>query len=139
MLNIIIPKIQKTSDLILEISHSSGEQRNASEQVNLTTQQLNGITQQNASVSEEMASSAEEMAAQAEKLLEIASSFRTDNKNIEHKSVSKNLKEKVIVKKQPIVKKEDDTHSLPSTPSKKVQKGFDLKLKPDTDDNFEKF
>lgn len=107
LLNIIIPKIQKTSDLILEISHSSGEQRNASEQVNLTTQQLNGITQQNASVSEEMASSAEEMAAQAEKLLEIASSFRTDNKNIEHKSVSKNLKEKVIVKKQPIVKKED--------------------------------
>ncbi|KAB2871188.1 MAG: HAMP domain-containing protein [Bacteroidales bacterium] len=139
LLNIIIPKIQKTSDLILEISHSSGEQRNASEQVNLTTQQLNGITQQNASVSEEMASSAEEMAAQAEKLLEIASSFKTDNKNIEHKSVSKNLKEKVIVKKQPIVKKEDDTHSLPSTPSKKVQKGFDLKLKPDTDDNFEKF
>lgn len=152
LLNVIIPKIQKTSDLILEISHSNGEQRNASEQVNQTTQQLNGITQQNASVSEEMASSAEEMAAQAEKLLEIASSFKTNSNLLEHKTHVPEKKVVHIEKRNEIrkeLKKEDKIETkvtdknLEEKTIKKIikpqQKGFDLKLKPDTDDSYEKF
>lgn len=77
LINGIIPKIQRTSDLILEISRSSMEQRNAVEQVNLTTQQLNDITQQNASVSEQMAASAQEMSGQANHLLQLSNNFKT--------------------------------------------------------------
>ena len=155
LLNVIIPKIQKTSELILEISHSNKEQRDGSEQVNLTTQQLNSITQQNASVSEEMASSAEEMASQAELLLEIASSFKTKSKDInQHTQNSRSLKktvkqsdeainkvkEDILIKEDKEVKpKKESSHSKTKPTAKPPQKGFDLKLKPDTDDNYEKF
>lgn len=139
LLNIIIPKIQKTSELILEISHSNKEQRDGSEQVNLTTQQLNTITQQNASVSEEMASSAEEMASQAELLLEIASSFKTKSSSNEKRTLATHKSKKGIGK---VVNSSNDIDNnfKETKPSSKVQqKGFDFKLKPDTDDNFEKF
>lgn len=149
LLNVIIPKIQKTSELVLEISHSSKEQRTASEQVNSTTQQLNGITQQNASVSEEMASSAEEMAAQAEKLLEIANSFKTKSTTeheafVEHKETMPTgvKKDKAVATKTTKSNvKNVDTKTKPSTDStnKAQTKGFDIKMKSDGDDEFEKF
>lgn len=142
LLNIIIPKIQKTSELILEISHSNKEQRDGSEQVNLTTQQLNTITQQNASVSEEMASSAEEMASQAELLLEIANSFKTKSKGIEKKELAakSGKPQKKIEKKHPETNEPEGSNKKENKPyNKSNQKGFDLKLKSDTDDNYEKF
>lgn len=143
LLNVIIPKIQKTSDLILEISHSNGEQKDGSAQVNLTTQQLNTITQQNASVSEEMASSAEEMAAQAEKLLEISNSFKTKSSTGASKPAP--LAHDLDPELYRDEKLDDSRKQKGAKPksfpkkSERKSKGFDIKLKPDNDSNYENF
>jgi methyl-accepting chemotaxis protein len=68
MLTRLVPDIQKTAELVQEISASSKEQNTGAEQINRAIQQLDQITQQNASSAEEMASTAEELAAQAEHL-----------------------------------------------------------------------
>ncbi|TNE70583.1 HAMP domain-containing protein [bacterium] len=77
----IVPDIQKTSDLVQEISASSIEQNTGADQVNTAIQQLNSVIQQNASVSEEIASSAEELSSQADQLRDIISFFRVDGKH----------------------------------------------------------
>jgi methyl-accepting chemotaxis protein len=75
----IVPDIQKTSELVQEISASSVEQNTGADQVNTAIQQLNSVIQQNASVSEEIASSSEELSSQADQLREIIGFFRIDN------------------------------------------------------------
>lgn len=71
----IAPEVQKTSELVEEISSSSDEQLKGAEQVNVAMQQLNQITQQNASSSEELAASSEQLTSQAENLKQIVSFF----------------------------------------------------------------
>ena len=72
----IAPEIQKTSNLVQEISAASIEQNSGANQVNNAIQSLNQVTQQNAAASEEMASSSEELNAQAEQLREAVSYFK---------------------------------------------------------------
>lgn len=74
-INDLIPEIQKTSNLVQEISAASKEQNSGTEQINSAIQQLSSVTQQNASLSEELASSAEELSGQALRLKEIISFF----------------------------------------------------------------
>jgi len=74
----IVPDIQKTSELVQEISASSVEQNTGADQVNTAIQQLNSVIQQNASVSEEIASSSEELSSQADQLREVIGFFRID-------------------------------------------------------------
>ncbi len=71
MLTKLVPDIQKTSQLVEEISAASREQDTGAEQINSAIQQLDQVIQQNASGSEEMASTAEELSAQAAMLQEI--------------------------------------------------------------------
>jgi len=78
-MNSIIPAIEETSQLVLEISSASNEQKSGAMQVNNAVQQLNNITQQNAASAEELASSAEELSAQSESLLEQISVFKLRN------------------------------------------------------------
>ncbi|MDA3951233.1 MAG: methyl-accepting chemotaxis protein, partial [Spirochaeta sp.] len=56
MINGIIPDIQKTAELVQEISASSGEQNSGADQINQALMQLDQVVQRNASASEEMAS-----------------------------------------------------------------------------------
>mgnify|MGYP001605875613 CR=1 FL=1 len=77
MLGKLVPDIQKTAELVQEISASSREQAGGSAQINSSIQQLNEVIQQNAGASEEMASTAQELAAQAGQLLESISFFKT--------------------------------------------------------------
>ncbi len=76
----MLPQVEKTTQLVQEITASSTEQSNGANQVNSSVQQLNNITQQNASSSEEMASNAEELAAQAQQLKEIINFFKFDTR-----------------------------------------------------------
>lgn len=62
----LVPDIQKTSELVQEISAATGEQSNGAEQINKAIQQLDQVIQQNASVSEELASQAEQLSATME-------------------------------------------------------------------------
>jgi methyl-accepting chemotaxis protein len=76
MLEKLVPDIQKTAELVREISAASSEQNSGAVQINKAIQQLDQVTQQNASSSEEMASTSEELAGQAESLQEAISYFR---------------------------------------------------------------
>jgi methyl-accepting chemotaxis protein len=80
MLNKMVPDIQKTSELVQEISASSKEQDTGAEQISKAIQQLDSVIQQNASASEEMASTSEELSGQAEQLKDAISFFRIDSK-----------------------------------------------------------
>ena len=74
-LRTIVPNIQKTSDLVQEITASSEEQAAGVSQVNVAMTQMNGVTQQNASAAEELAATAEEMNAQSNQLVDLVHFF----------------------------------------------------------------
>jgi len=76
MLEKLVPDIQKTSELVQEISASSKEQASGADQINGAIQQLNQVVQQNAGAAEEMASTAEELASQADQLQTTVSFFK---------------------------------------------------------------
>lgn len=78
MLAQLVPDIQKTAELVQEISASSVEQDRGAEQISRSIIQLDYIIQQNASASEEMASTAEELSSQAEQMQEAVSFFQID-------------------------------------------------------------
>ncbi|WP_158555102.1 methyl-accepting chemotaxis protein [Fulvimarina endophytica] len=78
MLQELIPDIQKTSDLVSEISAACREQNSGAEQINQAIQQLDQVTQQNASAANEMSATAEQLSAQAATLNERASFFTID-------------------------------------------------------------
>jgi aerotaxis receptor len=65
LLGEMVPTINKTSDLVREITAASEEQSSGVAQINTAMSQMNQITQQNASASEELAATAEEMSGQA--------------------------------------------------------------------------
>ncbi|MCP4404141.1 MAG: HAMP domain-containing protein [bacterium] len=68
MLAQLVPDIQKTAELVQEISAASKEQDSGARQVNQAIQQLDNVIQQNSAASEEMAASSEELSSQAEQL-----------------------------------------------------------------------
>ncbi|WP_338484349.1 methyl-accepting chemotaxis protein [Pseudomonas trivialis] len=78
LLGEMVPSINKTSDLVQEISAASEEQAAGVAQINTAMTQLNQVTQQNASSSEELAATAEEMSSQAEQLQQVMSFFVLD-------------------------------------------------------------
>jgi len=75
MLGRLVPDIQKTSELVQEISASSKEQASGADQINSSIQLLNKVIQQNAGMAEEMASTAQELSSQADQLLEAVGFF----------------------------------------------------------------
>jgi methyl-accepting chemotaxis protein len=79
MLSKLVPDIQKTADLVQEISAASKEQTTGADQINSAIQQLNQVIQQNAGAVEEMSSTAEELSSQAEMLQETISFFKVDD------------------------------------------------------------
>ena len=76
LLDEMVPTINKTSDLVQEISAASEEQSSGVGQINSAMTQLNSITQQSASASEELAATAEEMSGQAEQLQQLMDFFK---------------------------------------------------------------
>ncbi|MCP4685524.1 MAG: hypothetical protein GY867_08740, partial [bacterium] len=73
LLTRIVPDIQKTAELVQEISAACNEQNTGADQINKALQQLDQVTQQNASSAEEMSSSSENMASSAEEMAASAS------------------------------------------------------------------
>ncbi|MCF3932956.1 methyl-accepting chemotaxis protein [Acuticoccus sp. M5D2P5] len=84
MLQSLVPDIERTSQLVAEISHASQETAQGANQVNAAIQQLDKVTQENTSAAEEMSSTAEELASQAEQLQGTVSFFRTSENAAAH-------------------------------------------------------
>jgi len=78
MLAKLVPDIQKTAELVQEISASSKEQASGADQINGALQQLNQVVQQNAGAAGEMASTAEELSSQADHLQATISFFKVN-------------------------------------------------------------
>ena len=89
LLELLVPSIEQTSELIQEISASTSEQNAGSDNINISLQELSKVIQQNASASEEMASTAEELASQSEMLQDSMSYFKV---GIERKSAETAVK-----------------------------------------------
>lgn len=75
----IIPMIKRTSDLVQDISVSSGEQDSGIKMINDAMEQLNQITQQNAASSEELAATSNMLDDNAKKLFHLIEKFKTEN------------------------------------------------------------
>ena len=71
-----IPNIQKTADLVEEITAASEEQTIGVQQISTAMDLANNASQQIASASEELASTAEEMSAQVNSLVESVAFFK---------------------------------------------------------------
>ena len=68
LLENIVPSIQKTADLVQEITAASAEQNSGVGQINGAITQISQAVQQNAAASEELAATSEEVSAQAMEL-----------------------------------------------------------------------
>jgi len=78
MLSKLVPDIEKTAELVQEISASSVEQNSGVAQISKAIQQLDSVIQQNASATEEMASTSEELSSQAQQLQDTIAFFKLD-------------------------------------------------------------
>ena len=79
-LQTLVPDIEKTAELVQEISASSSEQNSGVDQINKAIAQLDQVIQQNASASEELASTSEELAGQSEQLQTTMQFFKTNGR-----------------------------------------------------------
>lgn len=75
MLDKLVPDIQRTADMVKEISAASREQTEGVDQISMSILKLNEVAQQNAGAAEELSSSSEELAAQADHLQQAISYF----------------------------------------------------------------
>lgn len=145
MLNSLVPDIQKTAELVAEISAASSEQNKGAQQINTAIQQLNTVVQVNASSSEELASTSEELSGQAEQLKEVVSIFKlnrlTSRQQKKQSKEPKNIKARVNapVFEQNIFNQENQ-RAIADESSKS---GFDLVMTDagnnEEDDDFEIF
>ncbi|MEO1599605.1 MAG: methyl-accepting chemotaxis protein [Pseudomonadota bacterium] len=76
MLESLVPNIQRTADLVQEISAAMREQNTGAEQINQAIRDLDRIIQQNASVAKEAATTSETLASRSDTLNGVIGYFR---------------------------------------------------------------
>jgi methyl-accepting chemotaxis protein len=131
MLSKLVPDIQRTAELVEEISAGSREQNAGAAQINTAIQQLDKVTQQNTSAAEEMSATSEELASQAEQLQSAISYFRIDASSAaanDTASANAELKAAILAKAPHMTAK-----AKPSKPARAKAKsgaggGFDLDM-----------
>ncbi|TSK08662.1 MAG: HAMP domain-containing protein [Geobacter sp.] len=135
MLNRMVPDIQKTAELVMEISAACREQDTGAEQINKAIQQLDQIIQQNASAAEEMSSTAEELSSQAEQLQDVIGFFKVEGGETAAPKAPKPKVKQVQTKKSLT----QSAKILPATARRKAA-GAGLSLEMELDDpDFERF
>ncbi len=108
----LLPEIERSTQLVQEITAASAEQTNGAQQINNAIQLLNSVTQQTAASSEELATSAEEMSSQTDKLKDLVSFFKVRQNHFEKQEKTlkreylnnKNIKIKEPVREKVILK-----------------------------------
>nr|CRH04483.1 putative Methyl-accepting chemotaxis protein [Candidatus Magnetococcus massalia] len=76
IINKLVPDIQKTAELVADITSASMEQSEGVDQINRAVQQLDQVIQQNAATAEEMSANSVELSSQAEQLQETVAFFQ---------------------------------------------------------------
>jgi len=139
LLTKLVPDIQKTAELVQEISAGSREQDTGAEQINKAIQQLDQVIQQNAGASEEMASTAEELASQAEQLQCSIAFFKIGEEAVGRKTAAVKKDDRKPAVKSKV--KDTMKHSMANGYAKKAV-GHDLEMGEDSeqlDNDYEKF
>jgi methyl-accepting chemotaxis protein len=116
LIQAIVPDIQKTADVVQEISAASKEQSVGVDQIGKAVMQLDTVIQQNASASEELASMAEELSSQAEQLSEALTYFKLPE-SINRQAAKSGLRELHEVKIAHAGAKLTHDRSLPASDS----------------------
>lgn len=101
LLGKMVPHIQKTAELVQEITAASEKQSSGVGQINSAMQQLDKVTQQNAAGSEELAATAEEMQAQSESLKNVIAFFSLE-KDKNNRSAAANTKLNATTSNNPV-------------------------------------
>ena len=138
MLNQMVPDIQKTAELVMEISAACREQDTGAEQINKAIQQLDQVIQQNASASEEISSTAEELSGQAEQLQDTIAFFKVEGGNDGSKRHRGRVTAPATVKQNARNKMLTQAGSLPAERRKVGASGLALELDKE-DGYFESF
>lgn len=152
MLEQLVPDIQRTSELVGEISAACREQNSGAEQINQAIQQLDlitqqttqaiqqldQVTQQNAAAANEMSATAEQLSAEALRLNERSSFFRLESGGaVQHKAAGssndvRSLQAKVgkfaSGQEKSAPKKSAAAQRLSATRPASAGQGFDLDL-----------
>ncbi len=135
MLGKIVPDIQRTADLVQEITAASSEQASGANQINRAIQQLDQVVQQNTAASEEMASTSAELLGQAEQLQATIGFFKIEASNafsqpsFHAEEVGHNVKAKTA--RPAPAKRTGNTHKafhVPEYSAKPANGGFSLDL-----------
>jgi len=79
MLETLVPNIQRTADLVKEISAAMREQNTGADQINQAIRQLDVVIQRNSAASTEAASVSQGLASQSEQLHGVISFFKLDD------------------------------------------------------------
>jgi len=142
MLDKLVPDIQRTAELVQEITAASKEQDTGAEQINKALQQLERVIQQNASASEEMASTTEELTGQSDQLIGALGFFRTgeDGRGSTQQSASARPSRQVNAAPQRVSK--PNGHAVPPAAKAAAKSGVSLRLKDkedDVDKGFERY
>jgi methyl-accepting chemotaxis protein len=137
----ILPDVQKTSELVQEITAASREQDSGSAQINKALQQLDQVIQANASSSEEMSATSDELARQATQLQSAIAFFKVEDAQDRGRAVATVATPKKATKMQAPVK--TGKAAAPAhAPAKKEKpgNGVAVNLGPDAEDaGFEAF
>jgi methyl-accepting chemotaxis protein len=146
MLSQLVPDINKTADLVHEITASSTEQNTGAGQINQAIRQLDKVIQQNAGASEEMASTAEQLSAQAQLLEKSISYFKIGDRQQSHAQNSPPAAFSMNYSTAPThnTTTPQSTPTIKSIPGNRDQEGFKLDMgqninQDSEDDDFERF
>jgi len=140
MLDKLVPDIQRTAELVQEISAASKEQDTGAEQINKALQQLEQVIQQNASASEEMASTTEELTGQSDQLMSALGFFHTGDDG--GHAIRKGTNSKAVKQVQAAPAKAVKAGGHPAASGVKTVGGVNLRLKDkhdDLDGEFERY
>jgi methyl-accepting chemotaxis protein len=136
MLAKLVPDIQRTAELVEEISAGSREQNAGAAQINTAIQQLDKVTQQNTSAAEQMSATSEELASQAEQLQSAISYFRVDDRQAARSEIPVVVKGKASKASLRSEIMASAPHMAPRKTAKRAPTngGFDLDLEDGHDD-----
>ena len=106
----LVPDIQKTAELVQEISVAAREQDTGSEEINKAIQQLDQVVQQSAASAEELAASANELTTQAQDQRGVMAFFKLSEGMTANQGVTKDRRstDSAGTKLRGLVKKQTD-------------------------------
>ena len=108
MLESLVPDIQRTAELVSEISAACREQSIGIDQINQAIQQLDQVTQSNAGAANEMSATASQLSAEAGRLQENAAYFKLGQRS---QTVSREARQASVQSLQAKVKAFGDTYA----------------------------